>query len=136
MVTSTTNETTGALRHHCEAQNAHQSPRHDFLDLAAQVEELQKQNRWIKRTLLALLCVPGLHAIVQRPERPVFAEGVHQNVHKLQDDVLNASSNPLNQMVGTARFELATSRTPSVRATRLRYVPTAATLTGLGLQLT
>ena len=30
------------------------------------------------------------------------------------------------KMVGTARFELATSRTPSVRATRLRYVPTAA----------
>ena len=29
-------------------------------------------------------------------------------------------------MVGTARFELATSRTPSVRATRLRYVPTDA----------
>ena len=29
-----------------------------------------------------------------------------------------------NKMVGTARFELATSRTPSVRATRLRYVPT------------
>src|SRR6266566_1631574 len=27
-------------------------------------------------------------------------------------------------LVGTARFELATSRTPSVRATRLRYVPT------------
>ena len=30
-------------------------------------------------------------------------------------------------MVGTARFELATSRTPSVRATRLRYVPAAST---------
>src|ERR1700758_1527962 len=30
----------------------------------------------------------------------------------------------LEKMVGTARFELATSRTPSVRATRLRYVPT------------
>src|SRR5258708_7282597 len=30
----------------------------------------------------------------------------------------------LEEMVGTARFELATSRTPSVRATRLRYVPT------------
>src|SRR5690242_12513243 len=30
----------------------------------------------------------------------------------------------LKKMVGTARFELATSRTPSVRATRLRYVPT------------
>ena len=30
-------------------------------------------------------------------------------------------------MVGTARFELATSRTPSVRATRLRYVPIAST---------
>ena len=27
-------------------------------------------------------------------------------------------------MVGTARFELTTSRTPSERATRLRYVPT------------
>ncbi len=25
--------------------------------------------------------------------------------------------------IGTARFELATSRTPSERATRLRYVP-------------
>ena len=30
-------------------------------------------------------------------------------------------------MVGAARFELAASRTPSVRATRLRYVPTATT---------
>lgn len=37
----------------------------------------------------------------------------------------------LGKMVGTARFELATSRTPSVRATRLRYVPTGAvTLNG------
>jgi hypothetical protein len=37
----------------------------------------------------------------------------------------------MNEMVGTARFELATSRTPSVRATRLRYVPTGAvTLNG------
>jgi hypothetical protein len=26
-------------------------------------------------------------------------------------------------LVGTARFELTTSRTPSERATRLRYVP-------------
>jgi hypothetical protein len=31
-------------------------------------------------------------------------------------------------MVGTARFELTTSRTPSVRATRLRYVPKSRTL--------
>src|SRR6266849_5629605 len=30
-------------------------------------------------------------------------------------------------MVGTTGFEPATSRTPSVRATRLRYVPTGAT---------
>jgi hypothetical protein len=29
-------------------------------------------------------------------------------------------------VVGTTGFEPATSRTPSVRATRLRYVPTAA----------
>src|SRR5258708_12571324 len=36
----------------------------------------------------------------------------------------------LEEMVGTARFELATSRTPSVRATRLRYVPTG-TLTAM-----
>jgi hypothetical protein len=28
------------------------------------------------------------------------------------------------EMVGTTGFEPATSRTPSVRATRLRYVPT------------
>ena len=33
-------------------------------------------------------------------------------------------------MVGTARFELATSRTPSVRATRLRYVPTGCAAGG------
>jgi hypothetical protein len=38
-------------------------------------------------------------------------------------------------MVGTARFELATSRTPSVRATRLRYVPTGA-VTQNGRKLT
>src|ERR1700674_1607847 len=39
------------------------------------------------------------------------------------------------EMVGTARFELATSRTPSVRATRLRYVPTGKlTATGQGNQ--
>jgi hypothetical protein len=31
-------------------------------------------------------------------------------------------------MVGTTGFEPATSRTPSVRATRLRYVPTASAL--------
>src|SRR6266851_2391641 len=30
------------------------------------------------------------------------------------------------RVVGTTGFEPATSRTPSVRATRLRYVPTAA----------
>ena len=35
-------------------------------------------------------------------------------------------------MVGTTGFEPATSRTPSVRATRLRHVPTAPT-TALGL---
>ena len=31
-------------------------------------------------------------------------------------------------MVGTTGFEPATSRTPSVRATRLRYVPTGRKL--------
>src|SRR5436190_433755 len=31
----------------------------------------------------------------------------------------------LRVMVGTPRFELGTSRTPSVRATRLRHVPSA-----------
>ena len=29
------------------------------------------------------------------------------------------------ELVGTPRFELGTSRTPSVRATRLRHVPSA-----------
>src|SRR5260370_33688971 len=38
-------------------------------------------------------------------------------------------------MVGTARFELATSRAPSVRATRLRYVPTGK-LTATGNKIT
>ena len=36
-------------------------------------------------------------------------------------------------MVGTTGFEPATSRTPSVRATRLRYVPTGK-LTATGQQ--
>jgi hypothetical protein len=35
----------------------------------------------------------------------------------------NRTNVPQKGMVGTARFELATSRTPSVRATRLRHVP-------------
>jgi hypothetical protein len=38
----------------------------------------------------------ALDAIVQRPERAVFGEGVHQNVHQLQESVLDASSKPLN----------------------------------------
>src|SRR6266403_766101 len=39
------------------------------------------------------------------------------------------------EMVGTTGFEPATSRTPSVRATRLRYVPTGKlTATGQGNQ--
>jgi hypothetical protein len=40
----------------------------------------------------------------------------------------------VEEMVGTARFELATSRTPSVRATRLRYVPTATLKVSLAFQ--
>ena len=36
-------------------------------------------------------------------------------------------------MVGTTGFEPATSRTPSVRATRLRYVPTACTVWSVSL---
>src|SRR5271156_3720766 len=36
-------------------------------------------------------------------------------------------------MVGTTGFEPATSRTPSVRATRLRYVPTACTVCSVSL---
>src|SRR5690348_1164040 len=35
------------------------------------------------------------------------------------------------EMVGTTGFEPATSRTPSVRATRLRHVPTACRETSL-----
>ncbi len=35
------------------------------------------------------------------------------------------------KMVGTTGFEPATSRTPSVRATRLRYVPTGRVATCL-----
>src|SRR5260221_7553725 len=39
---------------------------------------------------------------------------------------LNSSARGKKEVVGTTGFEPATSRTPSVRATRLRYVPTAA----------
>ena len=35
----------------------------------------------------------------------------------------NKTCKPLPIEIGTAGFELATSRTPSERATRLRYVP-------------
>src|SRR5258705_1898009 len=38
----------------------------------------------------------------------------------------NRSYQGRKEVVGTTGFEPATSRTPSVRATRLRYVPTAA----------
>src|SRR4029077_20698530 len=38
---------------------------------------------------------------------------------------LGPSSRGKEEVVGTTGFEPATSRTPSVRATRLRYVPTA-----------
>lgn len=38
----------------------------------------------------------ALDSIVRRPERSVFDEGVHQNVHQLPLDVLNASAKPLN----------------------------------------
>ena len=37
----------------------------------------------------------------------------------------NVANRRFEFMVGTTGFEPATSRTPSVRATRLRYVPTA-----------
>src|SRR5260221_12847657 len=40
---------------------------------------------------------------------------------------LNSSARGGKEVVGTTGFEPSTSRTPSVRATRLRYVPTAAT---------
>src|SRR5437879_10020982 len=46
-----------------------------------------------------------------------------------------SSSLSEEEMVGTTGFEPATSRTPSVRATRLRYVPTGKlTATGQGNQ--
>jgi hypothetical protein len=38
----------------------------------------------------------ALDSIVQVPERAVFGEDVHQNVHQLQESVLDASSKPLN----------------------------------------
>jgi hypothetical protein len=57
---------------------------------------------------------------------PVFEVGVHQNVHQIQTGDSGPSAKSLNRMVGTTGFEPATSRTPSVRATRLRHVPTSS----------
>lgn len=38
----------------------------------------------------------ALDAIVQKPERAVFGEAVHQNVHQLENGILDASSKSLN----------------------------------------
>ncbi len=43
-----------------------------------------------------------------------------------EDRKMDPSHQGNQEMVGTTGFEPATSRTPSVRATRLRYVPTGA----------
>src|SRR6266478_4990102 len=62
---------------------------------------------------LEIIRVGGLPPVAVRPGRSVSEE----------------------EMVGTTGFEPATSRTPSVRATRLRYVPTGKlTATGQGNQ--
>src|SRR5687768_97844 len=50
--------------------------------------------------------------------RLVSSSGVSQNA-----EAASEWAGLLQWMVGTARFELTTSRTPSERATRLRYVP-------------
>ena len=53
--------------------------------------------------------------------------GRNRNCHHLATIVekrdFRKSSKAPSLLVGTTRFELATSRTPSERATRLRYVP-------------
>ena len=43
--------------------------------------------------------------------------------HQRKNGCQSGSRKWLIEMVGTPRFELGTSRTPSVRATRLRHVP-------------
>ena len=46
---------------------------------------------------------------------------------------LSRFKEPEEKMVGTTGFEPATSRTPSVRATRLRYVPTVCNQVSVSL---
>src|SRR5580698_1944535 len=57
-----------------------------------------------------------------RPTRMAYYSLESRIVSKVQDKVKTGTCE--KKMVGTTGFEPATSRTPSVRATRLRYVPT------------
>src|SRR5712692_11802592 len=62
--------------------------------------------------MFAISCKPGKESVASPSVRGPWRE---------------ASSGASKKMVGTTGFEPATSRTPSVRATRLRHVPTAPT---------
>ena len=73
----------------------------------------------------------GLHTILsERPNRGWLQHepGRQKSLQPpLQPPKEKWRSRPMTEspilLVGTTRFELATSRTPSERATRLRYVP-------------
>ena len=58
-------------------------------------------------------------------QRSTHQGGREQSVNYLSQELHEG------RMVGTTGFEPATSRTPSVRATRLRYVPTGTCYLGL-----
>src|ERR1700733_2151031 len=66
----------------------------------------------------------GVYAVVIRDEDMRLAQIIRHGNSRAGGARLEALSRE-GKMVGTTGFEPATSRTPSVRATRLRYVPTA-----------
>ncbi len=66
----------------------------------------------------------GVYAVVIRDEDMRLAQVIRHGNSRAGEARSEALSRE-KKMVGTTGFEPATSRTPSVRATRLRYVPTA-----------
>ena len=64
------------------------------------------------------------------PEESTIAVGVAAIEDKMCAGNHRFDSDERYDMVGTTGFEPATSRTPSVRATRLRHVPTGTTALG------
>src|SRR5229473_5116433 len=68
----------------------------------------------------------GVNSVVIGQQNVRHWQNVVSKIARVLHRKLRKSSRGKEEVVGTTGLEPATSRTPSVRATRLRYVPTAA----------